>query len=197
MAYAPAASTERASSIKPIAMRAHFEPRAKPRGLRRHADVSDDRNAGAGDRADAFGLIAAALELDRTGAALFDQANRGAQRVFVADLVGAEGHVGHDVRARRSARDGLRVVDHAFQRDRRRFVEAENDVADAIADENDVDAGALDELAERRVVRGRDRKERLALAAFDRSRRQAPDRRILLRLVRTSALDARCALSHR
>ena len=36
--------------------------------------------------------------------------------------------------ARVVQRDRLRVIDHAVERDRRRFVEAEHDVADAVTD---------------------------------------------------------------
>src|SRR5580700_1654779 len=168
-------------------MRAHFEARPEPGRLRCHADVPDNRNTCAGDRADAIGLVAAALELHRTRSALFNQSNRGTQSVFVADLVGTERHVGHDVRARRSAHDGLRVIENALERYRRRFVEAQNDVADAVADQDDVDAGPFDKLPERRIVCGCNWKECLSFSAFDGARRQTAYRRVLLRLVRTSA----------
>ncbi len=63
----------------------------------------------------------------------------------------------------RAANDGLRVIDDVLDRYRRRLVEAEDDVADAIADEDDVDAGGFDELTKRRIVGRCNRKERLPL----------------------------------
>src|SRR5580692_662040 len=171
-------------------MSAHLEARTEPGRLRCHADVADHRNAGARDRADTIALVAPTLEFHRTRSAFFNQSNRGTQRVFVADLIRTERHVGHDVRARRSAHDGLRVIENALECYRRRFVEAQNDVADAVAHQYNVDAGSFDKLPERRIVGGCNWKECFSLSPFDRARRQTPYRRILLRLVRTRAFAA-------
>src|SRR5580704_3141604 len=175
-------------------MSAHFEAGAEPGRLRCDADVADHGNTGTGDRADTIGLVAPALELHRACSALFNQSNRGTQRVFVADLVGTERHVGHDMRARRSAHDGLRVIENALERYRRGFVKAQNDVADAVADQDDVDAGSFHKLSERRIVGGCNWKGRFALSTFDGARRQTAYRRILLRLVRTGALAVTLSL---
>ena len=166
-------------------MGAHFEARAEARGLRRDADVADDRNPGACDRTHALGLVDAAFEFHRTRTALFDEPNRRADRILVADLIRSERHVGDDVGARRSAGDRLGVMDDLFDRDRRRFVVAKHDVADAVADQNDVDPRIFHELPEWRVVGGRNWEQRLAFAAFDRAGVQPANGGIFLRLVGT------------
>ena len=154
---------------QPIAMRAHAIAGANAGGLRRDADVADDGNTGARDRADARGFFAAALEFDAGRAAFFDQANRVAQRVFVADLKRTEGHVADDVRARCAADDGGGVMDHHVDRHGRRFIESEHDVAQTITAENPVDAGFFGVAREGCVVRGDHWDGSCALAALDRA----------------------------
>ena len=53
-----------------------------------------------------------------------------------------------------AARDRARVIDHLVERDRQRVGAALHDHAERVADEEDVDAGAIDQAGERRVVGG-------------------------------------------
>ena len=68
------------------------------RGLRRQPEVGDDRDAGAGQRADAREHRARALELDGVGGGLLEEPPGGAQGVLVAHLVRHERQVGDDER---------------------------------------------------------------------------------------------------
>jgi len=61
--------------------------------------------------------------------------------------------------------------------DRRGLVVAEDDVAQAVADQDVIDAGLFGEAAERGVVGGDHREDGVALAAADRAGRHAPHRR--------------------
>ncbi len=70
------------------------------RGLGRQADVAHHRDPGLHDRSGARDRRrVAALELDRVGAALLDEPHRGAHRLLVGLLVGAERQVGDQERA--------------------------------------------------------------------------------------------------
>src|SRR5579862_1927277 len=152
--------------------------------------MPDHGNPGTRDGAYALGFVDAALELDRTRAAFFDETNRRSNRFFVADLIRTKRHVGDDVRARRTAGNGLRMMHDLIDRYRRRFVVAQYHVSDAIADQNDVDARVFDELTERSVVSGRDRENGLAFAAFDSAGGEPANRRVFLRLVRAGLMGS-------
>ena len=78
------------------------------RRLRRQADVAHHRHARADDRARARDRRAAALELDRVGAALLDEPHRVPDGLLVRLLVRAERHVGDHERPLRAARHPLR-----------------------------------------------------------------------------------------
>ena len=95
----------------------------------------------------------AALDLDRRGAGL-QQAAGVAHRLLDAHLIGHERHVGHDERARGAAGHRARVVQHVVERDRQRVLVAEHDHAHRVADEQHVDAGAVEKPRHRGVVGG-------------------------------------------
>ena len=111
--------------------------------------------------ADGIGDVLAAFEFDGLCAALLEQARGVAEGVFGAALEAAEGHVGDDVRAFRGPDDGLHVVHHLVHRDGDCGVVAEDDVAEAVADEDEGDAGLFGE-AGRGVFVGGDHDDLLA-----------------------------------
>ena len=99
--------------------------------LRREADVAHHGNLFLDEPPDHFEAAAPAFELDGLGAALLDEAQRGAHGVRLARVVGAVGHVGDQQRALDAAAHGARVVEHLFERDGHGRVVAEDDVAQA------------------------------------------------------------------
>ena len=74
--------------------------------LRLQTEMSHDRNADVDEPAHGIEDRAAAFELDRGRAALLQQPAGIAHRLFDADLIGQERHVGHDERALGAARHG-------------------------------------------------------------------------------------------
>ena len=113
--------------------------------LRREPDVRHHRDAGRHDAADLLGAAHAALELDRVGAGLLHEAERGVQRLVGPGLVRAERHVGDDERALHGAGDGAGQRDEVVDRHRQRRVVAEHVVAGRVADEQEVDARPVED----------------------------------------------------
>ena len=122
--------------------------------LRRQAEVAHHRDAGLDEQAHRLGDARAALQLDGLRAALLEHAAGVAQGVGGAGLVAHERHVGDDVRLAGGADDGLHVVQHLVHGHGDRGVVAEDDVAEAVADEDERDAGLFDEAGGRVVVGG-------------------------------------------
>ena len=78
-------------------------------------------------------------------------------------VIAAEGHVGHDERAANGAADGARVVEHLVDGDGKGVFMAEDDLAERIADQDEIDACLVDK-ARGGVVVGGERRDGLALA---------------------------------
>ena len=96
-----------------------------------------------------------ALELDRVGARLLDEADRVLDRLLVGDLERAERHVADDDRMPGRARDRARQEQHLVHRHRHgRALVAEHDHRGRVADEDHVDACVLGEPRAGRVVGG-------------------------------------------
>ncbi len=104
-----------------------------------------------------------AFDLDGFGAGFFDEADSVGKALRNRAVVAAERHVGHDERATDSAAHGACVVKHLVHSDGEGVFVAENDHGERIADEDEIDAGLVDE-ARGRVVVGGERRDRLALA---------------------------------
>ena len=132
-------------------------------GLRGEADVAHHRDAGVDEALDDLRRALSALQLDGAAAGLLHDPGGVAHRALPAGLVGAERHVDHDVRALCAAHYRRSVVDHVLHRHRQGRVVAEDDHPERVADKDDRDAGLVGE-ARRRVVVGRDHRDRLALA---------------------------------
>ena len=98
-----------------------------------------------------------ALQLDRADPGLLDQPGRVAQRLDRALLVRAEGQVRDDQRAAGAADHGRRQHRHVVHGDRDGGVVAQVAVAHRVADEQDGDAGVVEDRGGHRVVRGEHR----------------------------------------
>ena len=133
------------------------------RRLRRQPEVGDDRDAGAGQRADAREHRARALQLDGLRGGLLEEPPGGAQGVLVAHLVRHERQVGDHEGAPAGARDRRGQHEHLVHRGRHRRAVAEHGHRARVADEHEIDAGALGD-APGRVVVGRDHDQRAAVA---------------------------------
>ena len=116
--------------------------------------MAHHRDAGVDDRLRARDRCAAALELDRVGAAVLHEPNGVRHRLLVRGLVRAERHVGDDERPLRAARHPLRHEQDLVERDGHRRLAAVHDHAGRVADEDQVDAGGVGEPRARRVVGG-------------------------------------------
>ena len=99
----------------------------------------------------------AALDLDRGRAALGEEAARVLDGSRGLGLVGEEGHVADDERALGGARDGPRMADHRIHRGGERVRLAVDGHLDRVADEQDVDAGGVEQRGRRGVVGGHHR----------------------------------------
>ncbi len=130
------------------------ETAQRGRRLRCQADVPHHRDAGRHDGHHAAQHRTGALELDRVGARLLDEADRVLDRGLVRDLERAERHVRHDERPPRAACDRAREHDHLVHRGRHGRVVSEDGHRGRVADEHDVGAGLVGQAARRRVVRG-------------------------------------------
>ena len=84
--------------------------------------------------------------------------NRPALRIASSMLswIGQERHVRDDQRPLGAAADGARMVDHHVERDGKGVVVAEHNHAERIADQNHIDAGAIQQARHREIVRGPD-----------------------------------------
>jgi hypothetical protein len=85
------------------------------------------------------------------------------KRLFFRGLVGAERHVDHDQRMLRAAHHGVALQDHHVQRHRHRGLEPMHDIAQGIADQDDI-AIAIDQSGGMGVIRGQHH-DRLAILA--------------------------------
>ena len=123
-------------------------------GLGREADVSHYGNFGFGEARDEFETALAAFDFDGFGAGFFDEADGVAKGFGDVGVIGAEGHVGDDEGVVGAAADGAGVVDHFVERDGESVVVAENDHAERVANEEDIDAGLIGKARSRVVVGG-------------------------------------------
>ena len=86
-------------------------------------------------------------------------------------MIAAEGHVGDDHGAMHGAADGAGVVQHLVHGDGEGGIVTENDHGEGVADEDEVDAGLVDEARGRVIVCGEagdgDAREFLVLNGLD------------------------------
>jgi hypothetical protein len=125
--------------------------------LRREAEVAHHRDARIGEALHGRSERSAAFEFDGLGEAFLEQAAGVAQASFDADLVAQERHVADHHGALHGATDELAVVDHLVHRHRHRGVAALHDGGHRVTDEDDIDAGAVEQAREQVVVGGQRR----------------------------------------
>ncbi len=126
-------------------------------GLRLQSNVAHHRDAGIDQAFDDVADALAALELDRLGHAVLHQAAGVAEGLVGALAVGHEGHVGDHQGALDRARDHAHVVEHLVHLHRQGGVVAGEHHRGRIADQDDVDAGLVDEARGEEVVGGEGR----------------------------------------
>ena len=127
------------------------------------ADVAHDRDAGVDDGADGVSAFYAALKLDRGDAGFLHQAHGVAHGVDVGGLVAAEGHVRDDEGALGGIGHGAGHGDHLVDGQRDGGVAAVDDVGGGVADEQNVDAGVVEDAGGHHVI-GRQGGNLLAVA---------------------------------
>jgi len=113
-----------------------------------------DGNLGLGERGDERGAVAAAFDFDGFRASLLDEARGVGDGLLRGCVVGAEGHVRDEQSALHGAADGMGVVQHLVHGDGQGAVIAEDGHAERVADEEQVNAGLVDEGARGIVIRG-------------------------------------------
>ena len=130
------------------------------------AQMTAHRDAARDQKLNAARDPCAALELDHLRARSH-QPRRAGVCLFRARLVASERHVGdHECRARARG-DAARVIDHLVERDWQRRRISTNDHAQRVSDEQRVDAGAIEQHGEARVIAGEHR-DLLSLACHGR-----------------------------
>ena len=110
------------------------------------------------ERGDRVGLLDAPFELDGLAARFLQDAAGVFDRPVRAEVKTRERHVDDHQRVLDRAADHFGVVDHLVERDGQRAVVALDDHRHAVADENALDAGRIDQPRERVVV-GRDHRD--------------------------------------
>ncbi len=127
-------------------------------GLGREPEVADDRDLGGGEPLDQFGAAGTALDFDGLGAGLFDKADGVGHALSELEMVRAPGHVGGNDGVTHGPADGASVVQHFLDRDGQSVFVAEDHLGEGIADQDQVDAGLVDQ-ARRSVVIGSERRD--------------------------------------
>ncbi len=105
--------------------------------------MAHNGNFGFGKARDELKAALAAFDLYGFGAGFLDDADGVAKGFGDVGVIGAEGHVGDDEGVFGAAADGAGVVDHFVERDWEGVVVAEDDHAEGVADEEDVNTGLV------------------------------------------------------
>jgi len=133
-----------------------LQPEAAERGdaLRRQPQMAHDRDARGDDCTHAGADFRAALQLDAVARRLCHEAARVKHRGLVRGLIAHVGHVADQPAVGRAATHGLCVADHVVHRDGQGRLVAQHGHAQAVAHEDDVNAGLFDQRRHRVVVAG-------------------------------------------
>ena len=116
--------------------------------------MADDGDLGLGDAGHDGGAGGAALELDGLRAGLFDEADGIGDSVVPGGVIAAEGHVGDEKGAGETAADGAGVMEHLVDGDGEGVGVAEDGHGEGVADEDEVDAGGVEQARGGVVVGG-------------------------------------------
>ncbi len=113
--------------------------------MRRQADVPGHGNFGIDDAANQVGALLAAFDLHHFRPGFLHEARRIADGFVDVSLVRAKRHVRHQQRMLHATVGGAGVVQHFVQRDRKRVLVTQHGLGQRVADQNDVDAGLVDQ----------------------------------------------------
>ena len=149
MANAPACSAALASASSSLLVALHVVAAELVHALRPQAAVGHHGDAGRHERGDRLGLLDAAFELHRLAARFLEDAAGVFDRLVRAQVKARKRHVDDHQRVLDRAADHLGVVDHLVERDGQRAVVALDDHRHAVADQDALDAGRVDQPGQR------------------------------------------------
>ena len=133
--------------------------------LGEHAEVAHHGDTGGGDGTDFFGLADAAFKFHCFGTG-GDEALRGFKSLG-GRVIGVDGQVADDKGFRFRPRDGGHMVEHVGESDVGGVWKSEDDHAEGIADEQDVDAAFIEQARGGVVVGGESRDGQAVFAGPD------------------------------
>src|SRR5205807_153529 len=120
--------------------------------LRRQTDVAHHRDFFVHQPFDQLHTLLTAFELHRFGLALFYQTQRRAHGVIWARVKRSIRHVGYQQSAFYAATHGFDVDQNLFKRNRHGVAVTEHDVAETVADQDDIDTRFIDYARGRIIV---------------------------------------------
>ena len=121
--------------------------------LRQQTQVPHDWNSGIGQRSHDSGERCAALDLHGFRAAVLHQPPCISNGIGDARVIGEEGQIGYDERPGCAVRDRAAMMNHHVQRDADRRVVAEHDHAEGVANQQNIDSGAIHNAGHGGVIR--------------------------------------------
>ena len=111
-----------------------------------HADLFVDQPL------DEVNTLVSAFEFDCFRAAFFHQSQRISDRIVVAGMKRSIRHVGDQQRALHRASHGLQMNQYLVERDGHGVAVSQHDIAQTVADEDDVDSCFIDDARGRVIV---------------------------------------------
>jgi hypothetical protein len=132
-------------------------------------------NAALGEKRHRLRHSLPSLKLDGAALRFLQDPHRGMKCLFLRSFIGAERHVDHDQGMLRAAHHRPALQDHHLERHRHRGLETVHDIAEGVADQDDV-AMPVDQRRGMGVVGGQHHDGLAALASEDVRRGLAPDR---------------------
>src|SRR3990172_8466929 len=123
--------------------------------LRGEAQVSHDRDAGGHNLAHGFGPVVAAFQFYGIHASLLKKAAGGRHGLLKRNLVGHEGHIADEHGLACSTKNRPRMMEHILHGYGKSIWIREYDHAERVADQDGVDAGAIDRQGCRIVIGGK------------------------------------------
>ena len=149
----------------------HLETAHRSDRLGRQAQVAHHWNLSVDDRSHSGDPVGTALELDRIGPGP-DQHRGRFDRLDRRQVVAHPRQVADDHRRRLRSRHRSRVVRHHVDADLERVVVAEDHVGHRVTDQDEVDAGRVEQPSCRLVIGRHHRQGRITVAALGRSDRR-------------------------
>ena len=121
--------------------------------LRCQAQVSADRDSRLDHMTDSRQHFLAALQFDSICSTLFQNPHGIAHRLFLADLITAEGHIHNDQRVLGCAYNSLGQEDHLVHGDRQRILVAAHHVAGTVTNQKYIHSCLVKQFGEGEIIR--------------------------------------------